>query len=127
MIGLRGSSRHDFHAMEVVLGAGVAMRADWLFALSVLVVVSFIGGMNFAETDPFPEFVPKFGEGDSESYKCYLMAERVDGRTVYKGCYSLAILEDMRANWAEIGLDWRIFPVAEYDRERDPFDMNPRW
>ncbi len=88
---------------------------------------AFVGGINFGGPDPFPEFVPKFGDGEAQSQKCYVIATREGNRQVFAGCYSLQLLEEQQRSWSAFGTPWPFKVIAEYDRELDPLDLNPRY
>ncbi|WP_324751810.1 hypothetical protein [Roseovarius sp. Pro17] len=92
-----------------------------------VVGAAFVGGMSFGGSDPFPEFVPKFGEGETESHKCYVIAVKEDTRPVFAGCYSLQLLKEKHKSWSAFGTPWPFKVIAEYDRELDPIDLNPRY
>lgn len=64
-------------------------------------------------------FQPRFDDEEFGSDACYLMAERVDQRLVYVGCFTAAAIEDQRRYaMPGLGLPPRVV-IAQFDRSMD--------
>lgn len=100
----------------------MASTSEIVIALGAAGAVVFgaysLGQVHASEHIP-NSFVPQFGDGEVEDFMCYVLAEKVRERVVYRGCYAAAVVEQMHSNYRDIGQPFPYAVIATFDREQD--------
>ena len=87
----------------------------------------YVSGKQSLKANTFDEFTPRFADDTFTDHKCVVLVERDDSRLVYRGCWASHIVEATRATWKATGQQFPYWPIAEFNRETDPLDLNPRY
>jgi hypothetical protein len=87
----------------------------------------YVSGQQSIKAKTFDEFTPRFSDASSSDNKCVVLVERDDSRLVYRGCWASHIVEASRATWKTTGQPFPYWPIAEFNRETDPLDLDPRY